>query len=72
MKRWDGIITASGLVQFLSSGYICKSLDDKSSGFTFFMFCPSYIEGAHHPKMVEQLIRETFGDSKLSEETVKF
>jgi hypothetical protein len=72
MKRWDGTITASGWVQFLSSGYICKSLDDKPSGFTFFMFRPAYVEGAHNPKMVEPAIRETFGDSKLSEETVKF
>jgi hypothetical protein len=72
MKRWDGTVTASGLVQFLSSGYICKNLDNKPGGFTFFMFRPAYVEGAHNPKLVEQSICETFGDEKLSDDTVKY
>jgi hypothetical protein len=72
MKRWDGTVTASELIQFLSSGYICKNLDGRPGGFTFFMFRPAYVEGAHNPKLVEQSIRETFGDEKLSNDTVKY
>ena len=65
MKRWDGSVTGNGLSQFLSSGYINKNLDDKPGGFTFFMFRPSYVEGAHNPKQMEQSIREWFGDSPI-------
>ena len=72
MKRWDGSVTGNQLIQFLSSGYINKNLDDKPGGFTFFMFQPSYVEGAHNPRLKEQSIGELFGDSRLSEDTVKY
>lgn len=72
MKRWDGSITGNGLIQFLSTGYINKNLDDKPGGFTFFMFRPSYVEGGHNPKLMEQSIRESFGDNKLSDDTIKY
>jgi hypothetical protein len=56
MKCWDGSVTASGLVQFLSLGCLSKGLDDKPSGFTCFMFCLSHVEGTHNPKRVMQSI----------------
>jgi hypothetical protein len=60
-------------VQLLSKGYICKNLNDKPGGFTFFIFHPAYIGGAHNPKLVVgQSICKTFGNDKLSEETVKY
>jgi hypothetical protein len=65
-------VTDNGLVQFLTQGYICKTMDKRPGGFTLFMFCPIYVEGAHNPRLVEQSIRETFGDAKLSEDIVKF
>jgi hypothetical protein len=38
MKRWDGSVTGNGLIQFLSTGYINKNLDDRPGGFRFFRF----------------------------------
>lgn len=38
MRQWEGSITNIGLVQFLSGGYICKTMDDHPGGFTIFMF----------------------------------
>jgi hypothetical protein len=72
LGQGEGTVTDNGLVQFLSQGYICKTMDERPGGFTFFMFRPVYVEGAHNPRLVEQSIRETFGDAKLSEEIVKF
>jgi hypothetical protein len=61
----------NGLIQFLSTGYENKNLDNKSGGFTFFMFRPSYVKGAHNPKMMEQSIHKSFGDTQLSNTTIK-
>jgi hypothetical protein len=72
MKRWDGTVMASGLMQFLSKEYICKNLDNKPGGFTFFMLCLAYIKGQHNSKLDEQSIQETFRDDKLSKETIKY
>ena len=72
MRRGEGVVTENGLIQFLSGGYLCKTLDEKPGGFTFFMFRPVHIQGAYNPRLVEQSIRETFGDAKLSDEIVKF
>jgi hypothetical protein len=72
MRREEGLITENGLIQFLSGGYLCKTVDEKPGGFTFFMFRPVHIQGAYNPRLVEQSIRETFGDNKLSDEVVKF
>jgi hypothetical protein len=72
MRQWEGTITDTGLVQFLSGGYICKTMDDRPGGFTIFMFRPSYVQGAHNTRFIEQSIREIFGDAKLGDETVKF
>jgi hypothetical protein len=71
MRRGEGVVTENGLIQFLSGGYLCKTLDEKPGGFTFFMFRPVHIQGAYNPRLVEQSIRETFGDAKLSDEIVK-
>jgi hypothetical protein len=54
IKQWDRTVTASRLIKFLTKGYICKNLDNKPGGFTFFMFCPAYVEGVHNPKLMEQ------------------
>jgi hypothetical protein len=70
MRRGEGAVTENGLIQFLSAGYLCKTMGDKAGGFTFFMFCPVHIDGGHNPQLMEQSIRETFGDAKLSEEIV--
>jgi hypothetical protein len=72
MRRGEGIITENGLIQFLNGGYLCKTVDEKLGGFTFFMFRPVHIQGAYNPRLVEQSIRETFGDAKLSNKIVKF
>jgi hypothetical protein len=72
MRRGEGAVTENGLIQFLSSGYLCKTMDEKPGGFTFFMFRPVHIDGGHNPRMMEQSIRETFGDAKLSKESVRF
>jgi hypothetical protein len=72
MRRGEGSVTDNGLIQFLSGGYLCKTMDERPGGFTFFMFRPTHISGGHNPRLLEQSIRETFGDAKLSEETVKF
>ena len=72
MRRGEGVVTENGLIQFLSGGYLCKTLDEKPGGFTFFMFRPVHIQGAYNPRLVEQSIRETFGDAKLSDKIVKF
>jgi hypothetical protein len=72
MRRGEGAVTENGLIQFLSSGYLCKTMDEKPGGFTFFMFRPVHIDGGHNPRLMEQSIRETFGDAKLSEEIVRF
>jgi hypothetical protein len=71
MKRWNGSVMGNGLIQFLSTGYVNKNLDNKSGGFTFFMFRPSYIKGAYNPKMMEQSIHKSFGDTQLSNKTIK-
>jgi hypothetical protein len=72
MRRGEGVVTENGLIQFLSGGYLCKTVDEKPGGFTFFMFRPVHVQGAYNPRLVEQSIRETFGDAKLSDEIVKF
>jgi hypothetical protein len=72
MRLWEGVITENGLIRFLSGGYLCKTVDEKPSGFTFFIFRPVHIKGAYNPRLVKQLIPETFGDNKLSDEVVKF
>jgi hypothetical protein len=71
-RQWEGTITNNGLIQFLSNGYLCKTMDDRPGGFTSFMFRPAYVEGAHSTKFIEQSIREIFGDAKLDDETIKF
>ncbi len=72
MRRGEGAITENGLIQFLSGGYLCKTVDEKPGGFTIFMFRPVHSQGAYNPRLVEQSIREMFGDNKLSDEVVKF
>jgi hypothetical protein len=72
MRRGEGVVTENGLIQFLSGSYLCKTVDEKPGGFTFFMFRPVHVQGAYNPRLVEQSIRETFGDAKLSDEIVKF
>jgi hypothetical protein len=72
MQGWKGAITQSGLIQFLSSGYLCKMLNDTPGGFTFFMFRSFHVEGSPDPKMLEQSTRETFGDAKLNDDTIRF
>jgi hypothetical protein len=72
LRHGEGTVTDNGLVQFLTQGYICKTMDERPGGFTFFMFRPIYVDGAHNPRLVEQQIHETFRDAKLSEEIVKF
>jgi hypothetical protein len=71
LRQGEGTVTTSGLVQFLTQGYICKMMDECPGGLTFFMFCPIYVVGAHNPRLVKQQIRETFGDAKLSNYVVK-
>jgi hypothetical protein len=71
LHQGEGAVTDNGLVQFLTQGYICKTIVEHPR-FTFFMFRPIYMEGAHNPRLVEQSIRETFGDAKLSNDIVKF
>jgi hypothetical protein len=71
--RWgEGAVTENGLIQFLSLGYLCKTMDKKQGGFTFFMFRPVHIDRGHNPRLVKQSIRETFGDAKLSKTILHF
>jgi hypothetical protein len=72
MRRGEGAITKNGLIQCLSGGYLCKTVDKKAGRFTFFMFCPVHIQGAYKPRLIKQSVRETFGDNKLSSDVVKF
>jgi hypothetical protein len=72
LRHGEGVVTENGLIQFLSNGYICLTMEDRPGGFTFFMFRPHYIAGGHNSKLVEQSIRETFGDVKLMDEEVKY
>jgi hypothetical protein len=67
MRRGEGVVTKNGLIQFLSGGYLCKTVDKKLGNLTFFMFYLVHIQGAYNPQLVEQSICETFGD-----EIVKF
>jgi hypothetical protein len=72
LRHGEGAVTENGLIQFLSNGYICKTMDDHPGGFMFFMFRPHYIAGGHNSKLVEQSIRETFGDAKLTDNIVRY
>jgi hypothetical protein len=72
LRHGEGAVTENGLIQFLSNGYICKTMDDRLGGFTFFLFRPHYIAGGHDSKLVEQSIRETFGDAKLTDNIVRY
>jgi hypothetical protein len=72
MRKGEGSVTDNRLFQFLSGGYLCKTVDERPGGFTFFMLRPTHVSGGHNPRLVEQSIRETFWDAKLSKEVVKF
>ena len=72
MRRDEGAVTENGLIQFLSQGYICKTMDKRPGGFTFFMFRPVHVQGAYNPQLIEKSIRETFGEAKLRDDVVKF
>jgi hypothetical protein len=67
LQRGEGAITKNSLIQFLSSGYLCKTMDVKSGGFAFFMF-----RLVHNPRLIKQSIHETFEDAKLSNKILKF
>jgi hypothetical protein len=69
-RKWPGLVSKQGVVQFLSSGYASKTLP---GGFTVFMFSP-----LKHRKPIDKKdrirnIRGTFGkEGSLDDEAIDF
>lgn len=69
-RKWPGLVSKQGVVQFLSSGYASKSLP---GGFTVFMFAPLKHHKPLDKKDRVRNIKGTFGkEGSLDDEAVDF
>jgi hypothetical protein len=68
-RRWPGLVSKQGAIQFLSTGYASRELP---GGFTVFMFSP-FRKRATDKKDRKRNIKGTFGkDGELDEEAIDF
>jgi hypothetical protein len=69
-RKWPGLVSKQGVVQFLSSGYASKTLP---GGFTVFMFSPLKHRKPTDKKDRIRNIRGTFGkEGSLDDEAIDF
>jgi len=69
-RKWPGLVSKQGVVQFLSSGYASKTLP---GGFTIFMFSPLKHRKPTDKKDRIRNIRGTFGkEGSLDDEAIDF
>lgn len=69
-RKWPGLVSKQGVVQFLSSGYASKTLP---GGFTVFMFSPLKHRKANDKRDRIRNIKGTFGkEGALDDEAIDF
>jgi hypothetical protein len=66
-QDWQGRVSKSGLLQFLTKGY---RSEEQPGGFTAFMFHPSRIRSKSNMEL-EETIRSTLGEGKATEAMIK-
>jgi hypothetical protein len=69
-RKWPGLVSKQGVVQFLSSGYASKNLP---GGFTVFMFSPLRHRKPNDKRDRVRSIKGTFGkEGALDDEAIEF
>jgi hypothetical protein len=70
-RQWEGRICKSGLLNFLSQGYLCSPDDERPTGFTLFMHHPNAESIERAPKERQNKILAMFGDQEINDDTAK-
>ena len=64
--KWPVDIMSGALAAFLSSGFKAKDITIQPGGFTVFMVAPIGHLQSQSKELLEQRMKETFGDGELS------
>ena len=70
-RRWEGRICKSGILNFLSQGFLSSQIEDRPTGFTIFMHHPTEDTVERAPKERQNQIMAMFGDQEINLETAK-